>query len=328
MLSSVGDIYHHSPKLGSTPFIDLESYRPLVKRTLLPKLRATLETVRSPLSQLTSMVAEHPFLALAAGTSVTSLAVWYTAGGMTQSSRPKHPPPGPPDTLVVYGLGSGAGIPSLSPYVLKLEVYLKLAKIPYVLSKKYVTSSKGKVPWISYNGEHIADSQFCIEFIKTQFGVDLNEGLSKEQAAVAYAFRVMMDEFHFWVNVYFRLYDPEDPMLVKFNPSASSRRRLRERYVSFSHAQGVGRHSRVDIVRLFTDNLRALEALLGQKPFMMGETPTEVDCSVFAFLAAIVFYPPQEFEKQMGKSYLQREFPKLYEYSMRMKVLTYPDYKM
>ena len=61
-----------------------------------------------------------------------------------------------------------------------------------------VFSSKGKIPWISYNDETVTDSQFCIEWAKKKFNVDLNKGLTKEQRAVAHSFRIMMEEFHFW----------------------------------------------------------------------------------------------------------------------------------
>ncbi|KAK3780380.1 hypothetical protein RRG08_062001 [Elysia crispata] len=220
------------------------------------------------------------------------------------------------------------GQPSLSPYCIKLETYLKLAKIPYVQSKEYIKSSKGKVPWISYKGENIADSQFCIEFIKTKFGVDLNQGLSKEQTAVAHAFRVMMDEFHFWCNAYFRFYDVKDPVFVKFFPSLEVRQQVVERYTQVLSGQGISRHTKAEILQIFSANLQAVQDYLGDKVFMMGETPTEVDCSVFAFLAALIFYTPQEFEKQMGEDFVQKKMPKLYEYFLRMKQLTYPDYEL
>ncbi|RUS75113.1 hypothetical protein EGW08_017120 [Elysia chlorotica] len=247
---------------------------------------------------------------------------------MAQSMKPERPPPGPPDTLIVYGVSSDPDMPSLSPYVLKLEVYLKLAKVPYVLSERIAFSSKGKVPWMSYNGEEIADSHFCIDFVKSKFGADLNKGLSAEQLAVSHAFRIMMDEFHFWLNVHFRLYDPDDPIIVRLDPTAPGRRAFKERYDGYMNAQGVGRHSEGQITRLFVDNLKALDALLGQKSFLMGESPTEVDCSVFGFLAAIILYPSKHFDEVMGKDYVLREFPKLYEYSMRIKELTYPNFKM
>ena len=59
-------------------------------------------------------------------------------------------------------------------------------------------SSKGKFPWISYNGEAVADSQLSIEFLNAKFGVDLNKDLTAEEKATAHAFRIMLDEHLYW----------------------------------------------------------------------------------------------------------------------------------
>lgn len=57
-------------------------------------------------------------------------------------------------------------VPNLSPYGLKLETYLKMAKLPYETDIEDMMGPKGKLPWLSDNGQHIADSQFCIEHIR------------------------------------------------------------------------------------------------------------------------------------------------------------------
>ena len=59
-------------------------------------------------------------------------------------------------------------------------------------------SSKGKFPWISYNGESVADSAFCIEFLNKQCDLDLNSWLSPEQRAVALAFQRLAEENLYW----------------------------------------------------------------------------------------------------------------------------------
>ena len=59
-------------------------------------------------------------------------------------------------------------------------------------------SKKGKFPWISYNGESLADTQFCIEFLNKSKQVDLNSWLSPEQKAVALAFQRMVEDDLYW----------------------------------------------------------------------------------------------------------------------------------
>ena len=59
-------------------------------------------------------------------------------------------------------------------------------------------SSKGKTPWITYNGVDVADSQFCIEYLNKQFSVDLNKDLSSVERSTARAFQKMTEEHLYW----------------------------------------------------------------------------------------------------------------------------------
>jgi hypothetical protein len=59
-------------------------------------------------------------------------------------------------------------------------------------------SSKGKITWIECNGEEIADSEFCIQYINKKFNVDLDKGFSDEDKAAALAIQRMVDEHLFW----------------------------------------------------------------------------------------------------------------------------------
>ena len=59
-------------------------------------------------------------------------------------------------------------------------------------------SPKGKTPYIMLNGEKMADSQLCIEFLNKKFNVDLDKTLSSEERAVSRAFRKMIEESFYW----------------------------------------------------------------------------------------------------------------------------------
>lgn len=70
--------------------------------------------------------------------------------------------------LILHGMfGNSDFLPSVSPFVLKLETFLRFANIPYETDKSDMWGPKGKTPWISLNGHHIGDSQLIIEFLKT-----------------------------------------------------------------------------------------------------------------------------------------------------------------
>jgi len=59
-------------------------------------------------------------------------------------------------------------------------------------------STKGKYPWIEYNGVAVADSEFCVQFINKQLGVNLNSHLSSEEDGVGRALQRMMEENTYW----------------------------------------------------------------------------------------------------------------------------------
>ena len=86
-----------------------------------------------------------------------------------------------------------------SPPCLKLETYLRMAKIPYQVDDSGLQmSSKGKMPWIEYNEKAIADSKFCIQFLNEEFGVDVDSHLSEKERAISHTMITAMEENTYW----------------------------------------------------------------------------------------------------------------------------------
>ncbi|KAL9961664.1 hypothetical protein ACROYT_G030656 [Oculina patagonica] len=91
-----------------------------------------------------------------------------------------------------------------SPPCLKLETFLRMAKIPYENDYRLKFSKKGKMPWIEFNGQEIADSNFCIQFLRKEFQVDIDSHLSATEKAIAHSIRTMLEENTYWALVYCR----------------------------------------------------------------------------------------------------------------------------
>jgi glutathione S-transferase len=66
--------------------------------------------------------------------------------------------------------------------------------------------------------------------------------------------------------------------------------------------QGMGRHSRDEIYLIGKADLNAVSRWLGDKPFMMGATPTSLDTIAYAFLANILVPPLESPLKDHGLS--------------------------
>ncbi len=58
------------------------------------------------------------------------------------------------------------------------------------------------------------------------------------------------------------------------------------------HEQGLGRYPYEDMVRLCEDDLRNVSKLLGTKTYYLGDELTEVDASIFGFLAQCLWAAP------------------------------------
>ena len=59
-------------------------------------------------------------------------------------------------------------------------------------------SKKGKFTWIEYNGEDVADSEFCIEYLNKKLGVDLDKHLTSRDKGTTRAFEKMLEENTYW----------------------------------------------------------------------------------------------------------------------------------
>jgi len=229
-------------------------------------------------------------------TGVATLISLYAAWKITKRGK-KVGCSTPPDTVCLYQLQRGTYAPSLSPFPVKLETFLRLKKIPYMNDLSQKLSSKGKTPWIAYNGDEIADSQLCINYLREKLNLSMDIHLSPEQAGVARAIQVMVDEHMYWCLVYFRWsHDPVNAVIRDHIPPAIPsfaaslllwffKRKVREQL----HSQGLGTHSKDDILNFLKDDLTALNNYLGKKSFMMGEDLHPVDCSVFGHLCQLCY---------------------------------------
>lgn len=65
---------------------------------------------------------------------------------------------------------------------------------------------------------------------------------------------------------------------------------------------GVGKHSLQEIRAIGIKDMIALADLLGEKPFFMGETPTEIDAIAYSLLANIPSVPIESPVKDAGLS--------------------------
>lgn len=230
----------------------------------------------------------------------------------------------PADTVILHQIRRGPFAPSMSPFCLKLETYFRMKNLPYQNEFSYKTGPKGKVPWIEYNGNIYSDSSFIMKHFNDEKGLDRNQGYSPEQNAIAHALQKMAEEHMYWLVILCRweFYRAETSRTLTQLPSPVVwviARRTRK----MAHAQGVGRHSQSEVEQLLEEDLSALSDVLGEKQYMMGDEPTELDCAIFGQVSQVKWHVPKSCRARI---FLEESLTNLNSYCERMKTKFWPDW--
>jgi glutathione S-transferase len=232
--------------------------------------------------------------------------------------------------ITLYGFGAGFGLPEISPFVTKTEVQLKMAGVAYRKERaKPPASPKGQLPYIVDEAETIADSTFIRAHLEAKYGFDFDAPLSLQARAQAWAFERMIEHHVYWALVGARWVDGENfakgpshffdgaPLHLREKMREDAQFRVAENYL----LSGLGRHAPEEDTDLAVRSLFALSVQLGDKAFLMGETPCGMDATAFGALAGIL---TPFFESPLRQR--TEQFANLTAYVDRMMLLYYPEF--
>jgi glutathione S-transferase len=199
--------------------------------------------------------------------------------------------------ITLYATRAGFGLPDTSPFVIKTEVQLMMAGLAYERASAIPPQAPiGKLPFIDDHDEVVTDSSFIRAHIERKYDAHLDQRLDARQRAEAWAIERMLEDHLYFAMVWFRWIDPENfargpAHFADGAPEAQReqlRRDLQARKLADLQAQGLGRHTPEHIAELGTRSIDALAQLLGDKPYLMGESASGVDATAFGMLASIV----------------------------------------
>lgn len=247
------------------------------------------------------------------------------------------------DIVYLYQFSRTPLLPSLSPYCLKVETWLRLAGLKYenVDHKMKFRSKKGQLPFIELNGEEIADSQIIIKELTQKFNNDLDAALSAEQRNIAHATISMIENHLVWVVMWWRTKFPDQVLKgYKVNLQHALGTRIPNGILNFLFkfafgrkwlqgakkvkAQGMGVHSADEINEFGQGDLKVLSDMLADKPFFFGDEPTTLDVVAFSNLAQIYFI-----DKEVSyplRDYMTEHCPNLVGLVNRMKERCFSDW--
>src|SRR6266480_4243567 len=172
--------------------------------------------------------------------------------------------------IKMHGYIPAWGVPDVSPFVTKIDCYLRMVGLPYELVKlergDLTKTPKGKLPVIEDDGETVCDSVFIVEYLKKKYGDTLDGDMSASDRAIAVAFGRMLEES-------FYVYDPIWVEFLDFVPPeerAGPVKEFRERILHEFYWCGKGRHSTEEVEELSRQEYDAISAFLADKLYFMG----------------------------------------------------------
>jgi glutathione S-transferase len=205
------------------------------------------------------------------------------------------------EKLIVHQIVGSWGLPSISPFCLKLETYLRMVDLPFekITDPTPLKAPKRKLPYIEHEGKMIGDSNFLIDYLNRRYSYNLNARLTTSECATATALLRLLEENLYWTMVYDRWMVERNwaifkPIVLGLVPAFARPvvARLAKRGVwQELVGHGIGRHSQEEIHQIGIRDMNALADFLADKPFFMGEEPTEIDASAYGLLANILEVP-------------------------------------
>jgi len=244
------------------------------------------------------------------------------------------------DVVYLYQFARTTSLPSLSPYVLKVETWLRLTGLKYenVDHKFKLYSKKGQLPFVEVNGQQIFDSSNIIKELSQKFEKDIDAGLSNEQKTISHAMISMVENHLTFVIMAWRAKNPGEMVNgYKINFQQSLGSKIPNAILNFlfkinyGHraskkvkAQGIGVHKPDEIIEMGKEDLKALSELLADKPFFFGDEPTLLDVVVFSSTAQIYFISDDA--KYALKEFMVEQCANLVGHVSRIKERCYSDW--
>lgn len=232
--------------------------------------------------------------------------------------------------ITLFTFGPHFGLPDPSPFVMKAEMLLKLAKLEYQPNLKgFLRAPKGKLPFIDDHGTIVADSTLIRLHLEQKYAIDFDRGLSTRDRGVAWATEKMLEDHLYWVLVYWRWMNDANfergpanffkraPAIIRPFVKRKVRGDVRRRL----HGHGIGRHTEAEMTQMSNRAFEALSQILGEGPYLMGNQVCGADATAFAFIAGSLcpLFESPAHEKA-------RSLPNLAAYRARMMAEFYPGF--
>src|SRR5580704_1683444 len=181
--------------------------------------------------------------------------------------------------IKLYKFDPAFGLPDASPFVMKVETYLRITGQKYEVASGDVRKAPRKqLPFVDIDGKIQADSTVIVDMLEGARAEKLDTSLDAKQRAVAMAFKSMLEEHLYFGILYMRwvtddgwtVFEPSlkemlgnfgVPGLMRGMIAKSARKQVTNRVT----IQGMGRQPRTELVGNCTRMVDTLCEQLGDQ---------------------------------------------------------------
>lgn len=201
--------------------------------------------------------------------------------------------------IKLHKFGPSFGLPDASPFVMKVETYLRLTGQPYeTVTGDVRKAPRRQLPVAEIDGKIVPDSSAIVAALEARRAEKLDAHLDGRQRAIATAFKSMLEEHLYFAILYMRwttddgwaVFEPTlREMLGRMGVPGMLRGMVagqaRKYTVERTARQGIGRRPRGEVVASCQQMVDAFAAQLGDGPFFFGDRPSTFDATAYAFAA-------------------------------------------
>lgn len=199
--------------------------------------------------------------------------------------------------ITLYGAEPMWGLSDPSPFVVKTELLIKMAGLPYERRwADFAKAPKGKIPYIKDGDTIIPDSTLIRFHLERKYGADFSGNHTAFEAGAFWAAEKMCEDHLYWFNIMDRWDNPVNfergpkhffdkaPALMRPLIIAMIKRRVKRNM----YGHGISRYSVEERRQLMERAFSALAGLLEGRDFAGGDKPCGTDATFYAFILSTI----------------------------------------
>ena len=171
-----------------------------------------------------------------------------------------------------------------------------------------------------------------MEYLAKKLDLDINPGLSDVEKSISRGLRFLVEGDWYWAGKQYRwviLKGMYLPTIYRLNyPDFVIKYVLLPlkswEFSKDTYHQGIGRHSPSEVKEMAFKDIESISIYLGQKEYMFGNVPTEIDCVVFGMVSMVLHCHPKN---SIFHLKITNEHPNLVDFAERMKQNFWPDWE-